>query len=48
MRMGNGPVDGAQLSASLIEGGTGRETAKELRHAWRRLVTWLQRGGAGW
>src|SRR5260370_19949244 len=33
MRMGNGPVDGAQLSASLIEGGTGRETAKELRHA---------------
>src|SRR5258708_127086 len=33
MCTGNGPIDGAQLSASLIEGGTGRETAKELRHA---------------
>src|SRR5216684_4973055 len=33
MRMGNGPVDGAQLSASLIEGATGSETAKELSHA---------------
>src|SRR6266446_9910327 len=33
MCIGNGPVDGAQLSASLIEGGTGSETAKELRHA---------------
>src|SRR5467141_4045763 len=33
MCIGNGPVDGAQLSASLIEGGTGSETAKEFRHA---------------
>src|SRR6267378_8103073 len=33
MCIGNGPVDGAQLSASLIEGGTGSETTKELRHA---------------
>src|SRR6266446_6149975 len=33
MRMGNGPVDGAQLSASLIEGGIGSETVKEFRHA---------------
>src|SRR5260370_23634724 len=33
MCIGNGPVDGAQLSASLIEGGTGSETAKELSHA---------------
>src|SRR5437879_5872504 len=33
MHIGNGPVDGAQLSASLIKGGTGSETAKELRHA---------------
>src|SRR5208282_1683992 len=28
-----GPVDRAQLGASLIEGDTGSETAKELRHA---------------
>src|SRR5438477_11653121 len=29
----HGPVDGAQLGASLIEGGSGSETAKELSHA---------------
>src|SRR2546422_1032922 len=33
MLLGHGPVDGAQLGASLIEGGTGSKTGKELRHA---------------
>ena len=29
----HGPVDGAQLGASLIEGGAGSETAEEFSHA---------------
>src|SRR5947207_9052236 len=33
MCFGHGPVDRAQLGASLIEGGTRSETAKDLRHA---------------
>src|SRR5439155_24881491 len=33
MFFGHGPVDGAQLGASLIEGDTGSETAKELSHS---------------
>src|SRR5580704_13893206 len=33
MLLNHGPVDGAQLGAGLIEGGTGSETAKELSHA---------------
>src|SRR5260370_13207843 len=33
MCFGHGPVDGAQLGAGLIEGGTGSESAKELGHA---------------
>src|SRR4029077_39358 len=33
MCLSNGPVDGAQLGTSLIEGGAGSETAKQLRHA---------------
>src|SRR5260370_36104539 len=33
MCFGHRSVDGAQLGASLIESGTGSETAKELRHA---------------
>jgi hypothetical protein len=33
MFLDHGPVDGAQLGARLIEGGTGSETAKEFSHA---------------
>src|SRR5271168_1697013 len=33
MFLNHGPVDGAQLGARLVEGGTGSETAKELGHA---------------
>src|SRR5438445_6669552 len=33
MFLDHGPVNGAQLGASLIQGGTGSQAAKELRHA---------------
>src|SRR5262249_48980404 len=33
MFLGHGPIDGAQLGASLIEGDTGSETTKQLGHA---------------
>src|SRR5712692_10488525 len=33
MFFGHGPVDGAQLGASLIKGDAGSETPKELGHA---------------
>src|SRR5271167_3121494 len=33
MLFGHGAVDGAQLGASLLEGDTGSETAKEVGHA---------------
>src|SRR3989454_8564914 len=33
MGFGHSPVDGAQLGASLIDGDTGSETAKEFGHA---------------
>src|SRR5580658_9463863 len=33
MFLDHGPIDGAQLGASLIERGAGSETAKELGHA---------------
>src|SRR5260370_16959489 len=44
MFLDHGPVDGAQLGASLIEGGTGSETAKELSHA---MDTAGDHGGGG-
>jgi len=48
MFLDHSPVDGAQLGASLIEGGTGSETAKEFSHAMDTAGDHGGGDGAGW